>query len=165
MTYLEELWRSLFSKKITHLERDVMEGVIARFDRDEPVVMLAAILVRMLFLVLIEHKASPFTVLRNFAQAMEENRRATVLITATYEKIQTDLHGLRETTRATQEALAEARELAQAKVGYDPMWGFRPDPSPEAQARFSPLAIATLIAGCCAVSFISCTIAFMIFLG
>ena len=75
MTYLEKLWKDLFGKDITILEEKVMIGVSEQFERDVPVTMLAAILVRMLFLVLIEHKASPFRVLRNFGQAMDENWR------------------------------------------------------------------------------------------
>ena len=165
MTYLEDLWQSLFNKKITTVEHSVMKGVTETFDRDAPVVMLAAIMVRMLFLVLIEHKGSPFTVLRNFAQTMEENRRSTALITATYESIQADLHDLRATTKQAREALNDARELAEAKVGYDPLRGFIPDTSGEPRRSVSVRAVAALVGACCATMFISCTIAFMIFLG
>lgn len=165
MTYLEELWRSLFNKDITTLEQEVMLGVSEKFDRDDAVTLLAAITVRMLFLVLIEHKASPFRVLRNFAKAMEENRQKTALISETYERLQRDLSELRGDVNAAREALNEARDLARAKVGYHPLMRFIPDPGSETAAVFSLRSVALLMAGCFASGLLGCTIAFMMFLG
>lgn len=71
MTYLESLWTRMFGQAITPLEESVMKSVSQRVDRDAQVMTLAAILVRMLYLVLLENKASPFHILANFGQAME----------------------------------------------------------------------------------------------
>ncbi|MBX7502177.1 hypothetical protein K3181_12060 [Qipengyuania sp. YG27] len=165
MTYLEDLWRRLFSKEITTLEHEVMKGVSAQFGRDASVTMLAAILVRMLFLVLIEHKASPFTVLRGFARAMEENRQKTVLISETYEALYRDLVSLRGDVNAARLALNDARDLAHAKVGYDPLLGFRPAEQTGPAREQSQVPIALLIGGCFAGAFLGCIIAFLVLRG
>lgn len=165
MTYLEELWRDLFGKDITILEEKVMIGVSEQFERDAPVTMLAAILVRMLFLVLIEHKASPFKVLRNFGQAMEENRRSVLRINETYG----DLHGKMEAFKidieSAQHALQEIREYGHAKVGYNPFIGYYSVPASEGAPPISKHTIAAFIAACFGAAFLGSVIALMIMLG
>lgn len=160
MTYLEELWRDLFNKDITSLEQSVMLGVSERFERDAPVTMLAAILVRMLFLVLIEHKASPFTVLRNFGRAMEENRRSISLVNKTYGELQGKMDSFNIDIRDAQDALREIREYAHAKTGYNPFTGYFSVPRAES-APVSQRMIAAVIVGAFAAAFLGSVVALM----
>ena len=165
MTYLEELWQTLFDKEITTLEHKIMFGLSEKFDRDDPIVTLAAIIVRMQFYVLLEHKASPFRALTSLRKSMEEHRRMTALISTTYAAIQQDLSGWGSMLTETNKALFEARQLAQAKVGYDPLWGFVREKSPDPPPAINPWIIAAMLGGCAITGFLGCTIAFMIFLG
>ncbi|WP_170004146.1 hypothetical protein [Pseudopontixanthobacter vadosimaris] len=164
MTYLETLWKDLFGKDITILEEKVMIGVSEQFERDAPVTLLAAIIVRMLFLVLIEHKASPFKILRNFGQAMDENRQSVSRINETY----ADLHGKMEAVKIdienAQHALREIREYAHAKVGYNSFTGYYSVPVSEV-AQISKLTIAAFISACFGAAFLGSVIAMMIMLG
>jgi len=163
MTYLESLWSRMFGQAITPLEESVMRSVSQRVDRDAQVMTLAAILVRMLYLVLLENKASPFRILANFGQAMEENRRKTALVTETYERLQRDISGLSGTIHRAENALAEARELAEAKVGYHPMFGFVPAENRGEVHRLKARHFALLFGACFSGMFLGCATCFMIF--
>ena len=163
MTYLEELWRSLFNKDITVLEQEVMKGVGEKFERDDAVTLLSAITVRMLFLVLIEHKASPFTLMHGFARTMEENRRSISLVNKTYGELLGEMGAFKADIHSAQGALREIREYAHAKAGYDAFRGYYPlaEREPEGMSR---RLIITVITGSLAAGFLGSVVGAMIIL-
>ena len=57
---LEALWLELFGQKITPIEASLLTAVERKVDSDSPILMLASVMVRMLYLVLVERRDSPF---------------------------------------------------------------------------------------------------------
>lgn len=165
MTYFTQLWQTVFGAPISPIEERIMVGVSTRVDRDSSVAVLAAIIVRMLYEIIYLDKVGPFQILRNLAQAAEEHRRMTLLISETYERLQPHLAGLDGTLVRLENALEEARELATAKTGYHPMLGHVPAGQSDGVAHLSVRSIALLCAACCVSAFLGLAICMMIFLG
>lgn len=165
MMDFEELWQTVFEAPISPVEEQIMLGVYRRVDLDEVAITLAAITVRMLYVVLIEDEASPLRIMRNFGQAMEENRRMTGLISKTYERLQPRLAEVEGTIVRLENVLAEARELGEAKTGYHPIFGHVPATETDTSAGLPVQTIALLCAACFASAFLGLTICMLIFLG
>lgn len=164
MTYFEEMWQTLFGVNITPIEERIMVAVTKRVDRDASVSVLAAVLVRMIYELCYEDNLGPFQILRNLAKAGEDHRRATVLISQTYERLQPRLSELEGTLVRLENALGEAQELASAKTGYHPMLGHIPIGAADGIAELSVRSIILVGAGASMGAFLGLTICLMIFL-
>lgn len=163
MTYFDYLWNDLFGVPISSMEEEVIAGIAKKVDEDSSVMVLAAITVRMLYRILIEDAASPIRTMRNFGQALEENRRNTTLVSDTYERLNLHLTGIEGTLVRLENALSEARELAMAKTGYSPFLGHYPTQETDNYFRVSGRAVVARLAACFLVCFVGCAIAFAVF--
>ena len=165
MTYFEQMWQTLFGVNINPVEERIMVGVAKRVDRDESVFVLAAVLVRMIYELCYEDNLGPFQILRNLTKASEDHRRATVLISQTYERLQPRLSELEGTLVRLENALGEARELASAKTGYHPMLGHIPTGVADGIAELSARSIMLVCVGASLSAFLGLTVCLMIFFG
>ena len=162
MTYLDELWRTLFGVEINPVEERIMSRIADRVDRDSTVLLLAAILVRMLYEICYGDELGPFEILRNLAKSCEDQRRITVLIAQTYERLQPRLAEIDGLLLRVENTLAEARELGEAKTGYHPMLGHIPTGEPD-NAQLSKWSVMLVCGAACIGTFLGLTICLMIF--
>ena len=165
MTYIEEMWQTLFETNINPVEERIMTGVAKRVDRDASVFVLAAVLVRMIYELCYEDSLGPFQILRDLAKAGEDHRRATVLISQTYERLQPRLSELEGTLVRLEDALGEARELASAKTGYHPMLGHIPTGETDGTAQLSVWSMILVCVGASLSAFLGLTVCLMVFFG
>ena len=163
MTYCAELWSSMFGAEIHPLEQRMMDAVLTEVDRDSSVALLAAVMVRMLFEICYMDKGGPFRILNKLGQTAEEHRRMTALITETYAQIEPRLSGLNGQLARLENALQDARELALAKTGYHPMFGFIPDRGTAELPKPNPTHLALLNGACFVSCFLGVTASLLIF--
>lgn len=109
---LQSLWFDLFGRKITSIEASLLQGVDRKVGSDSPLLILASLLVRMLYLVLIESKGSPFRTLTSFGETIDEHRRSVAQINETYRVLELNLSQWNGILARTERDIRELRKLA-----------------------------------------------------
>jgi len=112
MSALHDLWQDLFATEISPLEEDLMRGVSEHIDENDPVIVLAAVLVHMLTKVLLQDPASPFRIASSLGKAMEELEAGLVSLRMHAEAVELYVKDLRSDANLTLHALEQAREYA-----------------------------------------------------
>ena len=111
---LGALWTELFDREITQIEAKLLVGVDRKVGSDSPVLILASLLVRMLYLTLIESKDSPFRVLASFNRTMAEHRKSVELISETYRILELNLAQWNGILARSERDILELRQFARA---------------------------------------------------
>jgi len=111
---LEALWLELFDHKIAPTEASLLAGVDRKVDRDSPLLILAALVVRMLYLVLVESKDSPFRSLASLRRTMNEHRRSVEQISETYRILELNVSTWNGILARTEKDIFELRKVARA---------------------------------------------------
>ena len=111
---LEALWLELFSQKITPIEASLLTAVERKVDSDSPVLILASVMVRMLYLVLVEGRDSPFRTLASVRRTMEEHRHSVAQISETYRVLELNISEWNGILARTEKDIVELRKVARA---------------------------------------------------
>lgn len=124
---LSSLWLELFDQEITPREASMLEGVDSKVGSDSPLLILASLLVRMLHLVLIESKDSPFRMLSSVRRTMNEHRRSVEQISETYRILELNLSEWNGILARTEKDIFELRKLARAETMREVLVGQEED--------------------------------------
>lgn len=111
---LEALWLELFNQKITPIEASLLTAVERKVDSDSPILMLASVMVRMLYLVLMERRDSPFRTLASVRRTMEEHRHSVEQISETYRILELNISEWNGILARTEKDIVELRKVARA---------------------------------------------------
>lgn len=111
---LEELWLELFNQNITPIEASLLAAVDRKVDSDSPLLILASLMVRMQYLVLVENKDSPFRALASVRRTMDEHRRSVEQISETYHMLRLNLSEWNGILARTEHEFYELREFGRA---------------------------------------------------
>ena len=146
MSDLNNLWHDLFSTKISPLEEDLMQGISEHIDENDPVILLAAVLVHMLTKVLLQDPASPFRIASRLGKAMEELEAGLISLRMHAEAVETYVKELRSDANLTLYALQQAREYAkEGRKKPAPILKLDPEPGSAAwRYTLSPNALGRI---------------------
>jgi hypothetical protein len=111
---LPTLWQELFGREITAVEASLLQGVDRKVGSDSPLLILASLLVRMLYVVLIESKSSPFRTLALVRRTMEEHQRSVAQISETYHVLELNLSRWNGILARTERDILELRAFARS---------------------------------------------------
>lgn len=124
---LASLWLELFDQEITPIEVSLLQGVDRKIGSDSPLLILASLLVRMLHLVIIESRDSPFRTLASVRRTINEHRRSVEQISETYRILELNLSEWNGILARTEKDIFELRKFARAKTMREVLKGQEED--------------------------------------
>ena len=112
---ISELWIELFGRKITRGEHALLEGVDQKVGSDTPVLILAALMIRMQYLVLVENPDSPLRTVAAHRRSLEEHTRSVAQISETYRILRLNLSEWNGMLARTERDIDDLHDLARSE--------------------------------------------------
>ena len=109
---LDALWHDLFAARITPLEQGMLKGLHQRLAPGDPLLILSALTVRMLYGCLFLNKWSPLRTLSSMHKSMEDCQRKIDVMAQSSRVVTQNLSHWNAMLGRTERALIDARKAA-----------------------------------------------------